>query len=215
MEIKYFGHASFFIKGKTATVLTDPFNPQYVGIKLPKNIESDIITVSHEHEDHNNISVVAGAPFIVRGAGEYEIKNISIIGISVFHDAQAGAQRGINTIYKIEMDGLSLVHLGDLGHILPDNVIDALGNVDVLFIPVGGVFTINPDSAVKVIADIEPSLVIPMHYRSADQATGPFAQLATLADFLRVCGIDNIQKVSKATISKDKLPDETQIITFE
>ena len=148
MEITYLGHASFRIKGKTTTVVTDPYKPDHVGLKFPKHISADIVSVSHDHPDHNAIHQIEGAAYVVNGPGEYEIKGVGVIGLSTFHDEEKGAKRGKNTIYRIEMDGLSIVHLGDLGHTLSAEEVDSLDGVDILMIPVGGVYTIDAAKAV-------------------------------------------------------------------
>jgi L-ascorbate metabolism protein UlaG (beta-lactamase superfamily) len=163
MDITYLGHSSFRIRGKNAVVVTDPYSPD-VGLKFPRHIEADIVTVSHDHGDHNAVSQVEGSPYVVNGPGEYEIKGIGVVGISVFHDTEKGASRGRNTIYRIEVDGVSIVHLGDLGHALSSDEVDALDGVNVLLVPVGGLHTIDGKVASQIITDIEPSIVIPMHY---------------------------------------------------
>lgn len=204
MEINYLGHAAFRIKGKTATVVTDPYAPEHVGLKFPKHIAADIVTVSHDHPDHNAIHQIEGAAYVVNGPGEYEIKGVGIIGLSTFHDEEKGAKRGKNTIYRIEMDGLSIVHLGDLGHTLSVAEVDSLGGVDILMIPVGGLYTIDPAAAVAVINEIEPSIVIPMRY-SRDE----------LAAFLKEIGTENVVPQPKLTITKDKLPEQMQVVILE
>lgn len=164
MEITSLGHSSFRLKGKTATVVTDPYDPAMVGLAFPKHVAADIVTVSHDHGDHNAVGNLEGRPFVVRGPGEYEIKGVGIVGIGVYHDTENGAQRGSNTIYRIELDGLSFVHLGDLGHSLSADQVDTLDGVDILFVPVGGYYTIDAPTAAALVNKISPSIVIPMHY---------------------------------------------------
>ena len=123
MDIIYLGHSSFKIKGKTASVITDPFDPEMVGLKYPKN-EADIVSVSHDHNDHNKIDLVSNVDMVVRTAGEYEIKGISIIGIEVDHDSSGGQERGKNIIFVFEVDGIRVAHFGDLGHKLTDKIIE-------------------------------------------------------------------------------------------
>jgi len=145
MDITWLGHSSFRIKGKLATIVTDPYGAS-TGLKLPKT-EADIVTVSHDHEDHNDLSRIGGDFKEVLGPGEYEIREVSIFGISSFHDASGGSERGRNTIYTISMDSMRLCHLGDLGHRLTQEHLREIGEVDILFVPVGGVYTIGPEGA--------------------------------------------------------------------
>lgn len=211
MEIFPLGHASFKLRGKFVTVVTDPFDEKAVGIKYPKHVEADILTVSHDHHDHNAGSQVGGSPFVVQGAGEYEIKGVSIIGVSSFHDEKSGEQRGRNTMYKIEIDGVRFVHLGDLGHVLSSAQVDMLDGVDVLFIPVGGIYTIDAEKAAQVISDIEPRIVIPMHYGMPDYNK----DLAPVSAFLKQLSKESVTPVPKLTISRDKLPAEMQVVVLE
>jgi L-ascorbate metabolism protein UlaG (beta-lactamase superfamily) len=215
MEITYLGHASFRIKGKTTTVVTDPYTPDLVGLKFPKHITADIITVSHDHPDHNAVGQIEGEPYVVHGPGEYEIKGVGIIGIPSFHDAEKGAQRGKNTIYRIEIDGLSIVHLGDLGHTLSVAEADNLDGVDILMIPVGGFYTIDPAAAVSVINEIEPSIVLPMHYGRTELPAKAFGSLATRDTFLKEIGKEDVIPQPKLTVTKDKLPEQMQVVILE
>lgn len=213
MEITYLGHSSFKIRGKSVTVVTDPFAP-YIGIKFPKHTEADIVTISHDHEDHNNADSVEGNPFIVRGPGEYEVKGVGIVGISVFHDDVKGQKRGKNTIYRIEIDGLSIVHLGDLGHTLVSDQVDELDGVDILMIPVGGVYTIDAARAREVVSAIEPSIVIPMHYNRSGLDPKIFGTLTPVNSFLKEMGKEGIAPISKLSITKDKLSEELQVVVL-
>ena len=144
MDITSFGQSSFKIKGKTATLVTDPYDSAFTGLKFPKHVEADIVTVSHNHEDHNAISQIEGNPFVVSGPGEYEIKGVGIVGIPSDH---GNGIKEINTIYRIEMEDLSILHLGDLGRMLTSTEIGELDGVDILMIPVGGTYTIDPAMA--------------------------------------------------------------------
>ena len=215
MEITYIGHAAFRIKGKTATVVTDPYAPDRVGLKFPNHITADIITVSHDHPDHNATGQIEGTAYIVNGPGEYEIKGVGIIGLSTFHDEEKGAQRGKNTIYRIEMDGLSVVHLGDLGHTLSAEEVDSLDGVDILMIPVGGFYTIDSAKAVAVISEIEPSIVLPMHYGRKELPVKAFGSLSTREVFLKEIGTEDVVPLFKLTVTKEKLPDQMQVVILE
>ena len=214
MEITYLGHSSFRIKGKNAIVVTDPYSLEKSGIKYPKHITADIVTISHDHPDHNALHQVEGAPYVIRGPGEYEVKGVGVIGTSTFHDQEKGAKRGKNTVYRIEIDGISVVHLGDLGHTLSSAEVDALDGVDILMIPVGGHYTIDPAAAVSVVNEIEPSVVIPMHFRRPEMTGDAFKDLATLPMFLKEIGKEEVVSQPKLTISKDKIPEQMQVVVL-
>jgi L-ascorbate metabolism protein UlaG (beta-lactamase superfamily) len=212
MEIQYFGHSCFRIKGKDSILLTDPYSPQ-IGLKMSKT-SADIVTVSHQHYDHNNISAVTGTtkrpnPFIISGPGEYEISGVFIYGLSSFHGGAKGAKRGENTIYVINMDGIRLAHLGDLGHPLRDEQLEELNGVDILMIPVGGTYTLDSHQAVEVINQIEPRMVIPMHY----QLPGLKIDLAPVEEFLKEIGME-VRPIDKLITSIDKLPEERQVVVL-
>jgi L-ascorbate metabolism protein UlaG (beta-lactamase superfamily) len=214
MDIFPLGHSSFRIKGKSVTVVTDPFDPVMVGFPFPKHISADIVTVTHSHRDHNNVSVVEGDPFVIQGPGEYEVKGVGVIGMSSYHDEQKGKERGRNTLYRIEIDGVNLVHLGDLGTMLSHEEIEKLDGVDILFVPVGGTFTINAQEAQTLISELEPSIVIPMHYKT-DKHNKEFEEMASVQPFLKIIGKEDITPVPKLSITKDKLPSEMQIVVLE
>lgn len=214
MEITYLGHSSFKLRGRGGVLVTDPFDDSSVGIKFPK-IEADIVTISHEHGDHNSASQILGTPIIVEGPGEYEIKGIKIIGISSFHDNENGKERGENTIYRIEVDGISIVHLGDLGHKLNDNSLEILDGVDLLMIPVGGYYTISAQIAAEVISQLDPKIVIPMHFRTTSHDKKIFAQLTEVALFLKEMGKEEIKPVPKLSVTRDKLPSELTVVVLE
>lgn len=215
MDITYFGHSSFRLRGKSADVVTDPYDSSMVGLKFPKNISADIVTVSHEHPDHNAISAVEGSPFIISGSGEYEVKGVAIVGIPSFHDDEKGKARGKNTIYRFEIDGMNIVHLGDLGHLLTAEDVDGLDGVDILLVPVGGFYTIDASTATKVISEIEPSIVIPMHYGRPELIQKSFGELTPLSVFLKEMGKTETTPVLKLSITKDKLPEEMQVVVLQ
>lgn len=207
-------HASFRLRSRTAALVTDPYDPSVVGIKYPK-VEADIITISHQHKDHNFVQAVGGDPVIVQGPGEYEIKGVKIIGISCFHDASNGKDKGENTIYRINMDQINIVHLGDLGHKLDEKIQDVIGDVDVLMIPVGGYYTISPALVSEVISQLDPKITIPMHYNQKDIDQNNFSQLSKLEIFLKEVGKEEIKPIPKLTITKDKLPSEPMMVVLE
>ncbi len=206
MLITWLGHSAFKLQGKnqgeTVTVITDPYHPEKTGLKFPR-LEADIVTISHDHDDHNNAEAVKGNPRIIRLAGEYELKEVFIEGVPSFHDDEKGAKRGSNIIYRFEIDDLSVTHLGDLGTELDNKQLEGLEGTDILLIPIGGVYTIDAQKAVKVINQIEPRIVIPMHY----QVPGLKYELAPLATFIKAIGIKPREE-EKLKVMKKDLPQE-------
>lgn len=207
MEITYLGHSAFKIKGKEATLITDPYDSSMVGKKFSR-VEANIVTVSHSHADHNKTELVGGNPKIVSGPGEYEIRGVSIFGFPSFHDKKKGAERGLNTIYAINAEGITLCHLGDLGEKLSEEQAGEIGSVDILFVPVGGVYTLEPEEAAEVVGVIDPKVVIPMHYKTQDSK---MTELADVSEFVKSIGLEP-QKFEKYVISKDKLPEERTLV---
>ena len=164
MDISWLGHSCFRIRGSHATVITDPYPPA-LGYSLGKPA-ARIVTVSHHHSGHCYVQGISGQPRVVTGPGEYEISGVLIIGIATFHDAEGGRRRGKNTVYLMDVDEISICHLGDLGHVLTAEQAEELGNVDVLLLPVGGVSTLNAPMAAKVVRQLEPKAIVPMHYKT-------------------------------------------------
>ena len=228
MELTFIGHSCFKIKGKDTTIVIDPYNAQ-IGYKLPK-LECDVLCVTHDHPDHNNVAGVTGyesvtdmksvpASFVgqnkhlINGPGEYEINGAFINGISTYHDDKKGAERGEQTIYLIDIDGVSILHLGDLGHTLSQEVLEKLSRVDVLLIPVGGVTTIDAEKAAEVISSIEPGIVIPMHYATPDFTGG--LTLGSLEKFLDEMGVKAPRHEDKLKMSsRNEAPEETEVVVL-
>lgn len=210
MQIQWFGQSFFKIQAKTdggeVVIAIDPYDDSY-GLKTPK-FPADIVTVSHDHPDHSNVDAIKGEPFIIKGPGEYETKNIFVYGIPSWHDDQQGKERGNNTIYRFTAEEMNIIHLGDLGHTLDDEQLEKMNGVDILMIPVGGTVTIDAKKANDIIAEIEPRIVIPMHY----QIPGLKLKLDSLDNFLKVSGLPS-EKTDKLKITKKDLPqEETKII---
>ncbi len=205
MIITWQGHSCFKIQDKSGpegvTIATDPFHKE-IGLKVP-NFEADIITVSHQHGDHNNVKALRGQPFVIDCAGEYDFRDILIEGIDSYHDDQQGAERGNNIIFRFEIDDISLVHLGDLGQTLDDSQLEKLAGTDILLIPVGGKHTLDAKRAVELIAQIEPRIVIPMHYQTKDLKM----DLAGVDKFIKELGLVPSYE-EKLKISKKNLPQE-------
>jgi len=215
MQIIWHGQSCFQIitsqgKNNQVSIVIDPFSEE-IGLKLPK-LEADVLLVTHQHHDHNNAKAVGGNPFLIQGPGEYEIKEVFVQGISSFHDSSLGKEKGTNTVYTIEAEDLKLCHLGDLGQKeLQPEQIEKIGEVDILMIPIGGVYTISAKEAVKIMSQIEPSIIIPMHY----QLPKLKIKLDGLDKFFKVMGIKKLDSLSKLSIKKkDISPEEAKIIVL-
>lgn len=217
MEITYLGHACFKLKSKkSGMVITDPYAPS-TGPTLSKPT-ADIVTLSHSHADHSareQISGIAGTPpLVIDTAGDYEIKGISLFGISSYHDNQYGALRGPNIIFNIIIDGISVCHLGDLGQeSLTSEQVARIGEVDVLLCPVGGYSSLDAKAAIGVLNQLEPKVFVPMHYRTPAHNPDLFSQLAPLESFTNEYGIAPTP-IKKLDINKDRLGEETEVVVF-
>jgi L-ascorbate metabolism protein UlaG (beta-lactamase superfamily) len=216
MQITWHGQALFQItsnpaKNSLVRIVIDPFDKS-VGLRLPK-LEAEILLVTHQHYDHNNIKEVHGNPVTIDGPGEYEVKGIFIQGINSFHDDSHGKDRGENTIYVIEAEGIKICHLGDLGQAeLTEEQVDAIGDIDVLMIPVGGTYTVSAKEAIKIMSQIEPRIIIPMHYHIPKLKI----KLDPVNKFLKAFGIKSLTPVKKLSLKKKDIhTDEAKIITLE
>lgn len=205
MILTWLGHSCFKMQDKAGpdgvTVITDPFDKE-VGLKLP-NYEADIVTVSHDHHDHNNVGALRGNPFVINCAGEYDVKNVLIEGIDSYHDTNQGSERGSNLIFRFEIDDISIVHLGDLGQVLDSAQLEKLAGTDILLIPVGGKYTLDAQKAVEVISQIEPRIIIPMHYKTPDLKI----EIEGVDKFIKEIGLTPSYE-EKLKINKKDLPQE-------
>lgn len=214
MELRFFGHSMFAFSSGGTTIVIDPWNAD-LGYPAP-NVAPDAIVVSHEHFDHSNVQLCQGSPSVVRCLADEgkawapvdtQVGPVRITGVASYHDTEQGAARGKNTITIYEAEGLRLVHLGDLGHVLTDEQKRAIGHVDVLMIPVGGHFTIGPAEADRVIEQLKPRVVIPMHFKTEVNASWP---IGTLADYLK--GKTGVRRVGPVlTITAASLPQSREI----
>jgi len=215
MHIIWHGQSFFQIqvsynKGEQITLAIDPFD-EAIGLKVP-SLSADILLISHSHHDHSNKKAIKGTPFLIEGPGEYEVKGIFIQGIPSFHDNVQGKQRGQNTIYTIEAEDVRLCHLGDLGQKeLTSEQIEEIGDVDILMIPVGGVYTINSKEANRIIAQLEPRIVIPMHYHLPKLKI----KLEGVDKFLKEFGRKSITPQPKLLIKKKDLAEETKLVVLQ
>lgn len=211
MKIKWLGHSCFLITSEKGTkLITDPYAVG-VGINYaPIKESADVVIVSHDHGDHNNVSAVQGQPQIVKGSGIKNVSGIEFKGIAAYHDRSQGKERGDNTVFCFTVDGIRLCHLGDLGHLLSQEQIASVGNVDILFIPVGGVFTINAAEASQVCTQLRPKVIIPMHFKTPKCAY-PISDVNTFLE-----GKERVKKWDKSEIEfqAGKLPDEAEIIVL-
>lgn len=219
MEIKYLGHSSFLIKTKNAKVVTDPYDSDMVGIKFPK-LEADIVTVSHQHGDHNKVDQIqipsTGSPTLILDLpGEFEKLGVRVFGYKSFHDDKQGAERGENILFKIEAEGVSVFHCGDLGFVPEDSFLDSIGDIDVLLVPTGGFFTIDPSQAAELVKKIEPSVVIPMHYNHSRINKKVFEQLATVEEFTKKFGIEKPVALPKFVYKKEEGEEEMKVVVLE
>lgn len=211
MVITWYGQACFKIQSGSTIVIVDPFDKS-IGLTPPK-IEANIVLVTHDHPDHNNIETIKGEPFVIDSPGEYEYQGVSVQGISSFHDSNDGEDRGLNTIYILKMEGIRIVHLGDLGQkTLTEKQLETLGAVDILMVPVGGVYTIEAPQALEITNQIEPKIVIPMHYK----VKGLKTELADVSAFLKEIGQPDNKPEEKLTIKKNLLPQEQMdVVVFK
>ena len=209
MEISWLGHSCFRIRGAQTTILTDPYSPG-LGYSLGKPT-ARIVTVSHQHPGHSYTQGIGGEPKVVAGPGEYEVSGVLIIGMATFHDGQEGRERGKNTVYLMDVDEVSVCHLGDLGHVLNTEQVEEMENVDVLLLPVGGVSTINATIAAEVVRQLEPKVVVPMHYKTEALKR----ELEPVDRFLKEMGLSEVSSQPKLSVTKTTLPITTQVFLLE
>ena len=214
VDIWFWGQACFKLKGKNVSLVFDPYDGNFTGLSSLK-LEADIVCVSHNHEDHNNVGAVktekGEVPFIINGPGEYEKSGANVVGVSSFHDDSEGSERGKNTIYSVLVDDVNIVHLGDLGQKkLTQEQVEAI-SCDVLLIPVGGVYTIDGREAPDIIAQLEPKIIVPMHYK----IEGLKFNLNALSDFLKAMGKENVQALPKLAVSRERLGEEPEVVVLE
>ncbi len=209
MDITWYGHSCFRLSDRGVTIVTDPPDDN-MGYERPR-IRADVVTISHEHPGHSNRVGFRGGPRFFDGPGEYEVKGVFITGIATYHDGRSGSVRGRNTVFLFEFDGMTICHLGDLGHVPTQAQVEALSAVDVLLIPVGGLHTIDPSRATEVISLIEPRLVIPMHYKTRMEE----AKLQTVDKFLKEMGLAPMPRQPELKVTKSSLPDETQVVVLD
>jgi L-ascorbate metabolism protein UlaG (beta-lactamase superfamily) len=209
MEILWLGHSCFRIKGKEATIVTDPFDK---GLGYPmRKLTASIVTVSHDHPHHNSLEALGDGPRIVRRPGEYEIAGVFINGIPTFHDNARGELRGKNTVFLMEIEDLKICHLGDLGHVPSSAQMELLSEADILMVPVGGVTALDATAAAETISLLAPKLAIPMHFKT--EAAN--VELEPLERFLKEMGLQEAAAQPKLNVTKSSLPTETKVALLD
>lgn len=212
MNIFWYGHSCFQcqcnLNGEIVSLVIDPYSPK-IGLKLP-NLSVDFALVTHQHEDHNNVEALrfTNGPMVIDSPGEYEIKNVFVQGMASFHDENKGAERGQNVIYKIKAEGITIAHLGDLGCDLTSDQLEILENVDILLIPVGGKYTLDAKKAAHLIKQIDPKIVVPMHYKTA----GSNMDIDDLQAFAKEMGLGEYTPENSLKVSVGQLTNENVIV---
>ncbi len=210
MDISWLGHSCFRIKGKEVLLITDPYHPN-LGYALNK-LQADIVTLSHFHPGHSYIASIINGFKVINGPGEYEIKDTFITGIASFHDAEQGNKLGKNTIYVIELEGIKICHLGDLGHLPDSEQMESLSDVDVLFLPVGGGNTIAGVTAAEIVRHLSPKFAIPMHYKISTLTR----ELEPPDRFFKELGIREVVSQSRLSVNRSTLSaDSTKVIVLD
>ncbi len=207
-EFKWFGHNCFRIRAREATVLTDPVD-RSTGYAMAKQT-ADVVTISHEHAGHINLNAVKPEFQVIRGPGEYEIHDIFVTGIRTYHDDARGNERGYNTVYLIELEGMVVCHLGDLGHALTEEQAEAMSNVDVLLVAAGGGDVLDPAKAAELIGQLEPKVVIPMQYVTPQGDT----KLGTLETFCKELGVDVPTPEDKLVLRHSDLGETMRLVAL-
>jgi len=212
MVIQWYGQSCFKIQSGDLTLVVDPYSKE-IGLTPPR-FRADAVLVTHGHFDHSNSESLTGEPFLISGPGEFEVRGVYIFGMETFHDEAEGRERGMNTVYKIKMEDIRILHLGDFGEKeLRNETLEKIGDVDVLLVPVGGKYTIDAEAAAKVVKQLEPRFVIPMHYRTP----GIKVSLDTVEDFLKEMGATKTVPQEKLVLKKKDMGEDekTEVIVLK
>ena len=214
MKVKWYGHSAFLLTSDQGfKIITDPYEPGGFGGAIgygPIPDEADVVLVSHDHADHNHVKGLPGKPAVVKNSGTHSLKNLEVRGIAAHHDEGQGSQRGGNTIFCFALDGLQVCHLGDLGHIPTEQQIKQIGTVDLLLLPVGGVYTIDPSQATLTAQKLNPRVIIPMHFKTP-RCGFP---LAGVEEFTKGKSSVKNPGVSEWEITKKSLPLTPEVIVL-
>lgn len=210
MTITWLGYSCFRIQTEDAQLAIDPYDNS-IGLRSP-HFTADCLLLTHDHKAHANKAAVSGDPFVIDGPGEYEVKGVMIYGIPSWHDNKGGEERGANTMYLLQAEGISVAHLGDIGNMLDNGQLEKLEGVDVLMIPIGGKHTLDAEAASELISKIEPRIVIPMHYK----IPGLTVDLDPITKFAKELGVQETAPVDKLKLAKKDLPqDDMQIVIMK
>jgi L-ascorbate metabolism protein UlaG (beta-lactamase superfamily) len=211
MEIIWYGHSCFRLAERSmASVVTDPYDSSAIGYE-PLKLRADIVTISHDAIGHNYTSAVKGVSHIIDGPGEFEIGGVFITGVQTDTNGKKASDKPRNTLYVFDYDGLNVAHLGDLRQVPSQAEIEALGNVHIAFVPVGGGQALNAAKAAEVVSLIEPNIVVPMHYATKTAKI----QLEPLGKFLKEMGLTSHDTQPSLKITRSGLPDETRVIVLD
>lgn len=210
MEITWYGLSCFRLREGGVTVVCDPYDKS-IGLQLPR-IRADIVTISHDRPGHNAASRVAGDPKILSGPGEYEVKNVFVTGLTTYHKNGSAEHPERNIAYFFDFDGFIVGHLGDLGQVPSQTQVEEVGDIDVLFVPVGGGDVLEASRAAEVIGLLEPRILIPMHYQHPGLEPSLAAKLDPVEKFLKELGITDPERLESLKITKSALPEETQVM---
>lgn len=209
MNIRWLGHSCFlFTNQEGLGVLTDPFDEK-VGYPAPR-VKTDIVTVSHHHYDHDYVQILPGKPQVVEGEGSASVSGLSFKGIATFHDNEKGKNRGKNTIFSFMMDGINIVHLGDLGHLLTPDHLARIGQVDIACVPVGGFYTIDAEQAYQVVQQIKPKIVLPMHYKLNNKVSLPIEGIDRFLSYFA-----QVKRAKTLDVSPANLPKTQEVVVLE
>jgi L-ascorbate metabolism protein UlaG (beta-lactamase superfamily) len=209
LKASWFGQSCFLCEGQGIRLVTDPPAAE-VGYQLPQ-MAIDVATVSHGHFDHNNVKALRGAPAVINTPGVHEVKGLRVEGLSTFHDNVSGAQRGPNVVFVWEMDGVRVCHLGDLGHLLDGETLQDLGRIDLLLIPVGGIYTVDAVTARQVVDQIQPRVVVPMHY----QTPALSIKLGGVDDFVRLFPLAQVRRDHELQVEQPGMPGLPEVVVLD
>jgi L-ascorbate metabolism protein UlaG (beta-lactamase superfamily) len=209
MDLTWLGHACFRMRGREGVVLADPPDPRS-GHAIPKT-EAQVVTISHDHAGHASLKSVGGEPVVLRGPGEYEVREVLVTGVGTFHDDEKGSARGRNTVFAIRLDDLVICHLGDLGHELAAAALEKIGDVDIVLVPISGPeVNLTAAKAAEIIHQLEPRVVVPMSYDpDAQKKDSPFDRL------LHELGVKELTPVPKLSVTRGSLPENVQVVALD
>ena len=215
LTLRWFGHAFYFLTSSEGVrVALDPFGE--IGYPMPE-VAADVVTLSHEHQDHNGADRLAGSPVVLRGLStggvdwnpiSYSLKDVRITAVPAYHDDVEGRKRGLNTIFIVDTGGLRLAHLSDIGHTLSEATLEAMGRIDILLVPVGGTFSIDGRQAKEIMSRLRPRITVPIHYKTPVTAAWPIEDESAFLE-----GLENVRRLDTLTVSltPETLPAQPEV----